>query len=93
MVVLLLYDGLDNFLGRNRRGDRPQPTSILSPDRLVKVHRDDLENTGGNAAEVGKRFDCIGGLTYQPCLRGSLISARSLSVCLPMRGQALVQNR
>ena len=66
MVVLLLDDRPDNFFGRNCRGDGPQPTSILSPDRLVKVQRDDLENTGGNTTEVGKRFDCIGGLPDQP---------------------------
>ena len=65
MVVLLLYDGFDDLLGGNCRGDCPQPASVPFPNRLVKVQGDDLKDTGCNAAKVGKSLDRIGGLPDQ----------------------------
>ena len=95
MIELLLYDRFDNFLGRNRRGDSPQPTGVLSPYRFMKVQRNDLKDAGGNTAKVDKRFDGICGLPDQPLFgrigNGRQIACRSFSDARPGIGPESVK--
>ena len=65
MIELVLDNQPCCLLTGNGRADRSQPTAILAPDRVVKLDRQQLKDTGRNATEVNESFDSVYGLRDQ----------------------------
>ena len=65
MIELVADNQPYRFLAGDGRADRPQPTAILAPNRVVKLDRQQLKDTGRNATEVNESFDSVYGLRDQ----------------------------
>jgi hypothetical protein len=58
--VFLLDHWLDDIFRRDGRNDGSQPPHVALPDGFVAAQRQDLKNSGGDAAEVDEGLDGVG---------------------------------
>jgi hypothetical protein len=65
MEVLLLDDGLDNFLRGYSRTNGSYPAHVPTPYRFVKVQGQHLKGACGDTAEVHESLNGIGNVSDQ----------------------------